>query len=209
MSKLAEACALSFEEWISTFPETMPKAECSPQHEKWKKKLFDKMRNDRYHRFTSKTIKLMLIAAILCALLMSAFVFPSSRESIVNSFDDFSIFKITKDNNNYVNNEIIVGYLPENFELESSCFVGKNLLNRYENDKGDYFTIVKSSSSINIEYNSENTETTEIVVNGTKYVYCKGDAKVYNLIWIKYDYVYRIEARFNLDELLKIAQSVE
>ena len=121
MSKLAEACALSFEEWISTFPETMPKAECSPQHEKWKKKLFDKMRNDRYHRFTSKTIKLMLIAAILCALLMSAFVFPSSRESIVNSFDDFSIFKITKDNNNYVNNEIIVGYLPENFELESSC----------------------------------------------------------------------------------------
>ena len=209
MSKLAEACALSFEEWISTFPETMPKAECSPQHEKWKKKLFNKMRNDRYHVLTTKSIKIMLVAAILCALLMSAFVFPSSREGFVDNFDDFSIFKMTKDNSNYVNNEIKVGYMPEGFNLESSSYVGKNLLNRYEDNNGNYFTVLKSSSSINIKYNSENTESTEIIINGTRYVYCKGDAQVYNLIWIKYDYVYRIEARFNLDELLKIAQSVE
>ena len=209
MSKLAEACALSFEEWISTFPETMPKAECSPQHEKWKKKLFNKMRNDRYHVLTTKSIKIMLVAAILCALLMSAFVFPSSREGFVDNFYDFSIFKMTKDNSNYVNNEIKVGYMPEGFNLESSSYVGKNLLNRYEDNNGNYFTVLKSSSSINIKYNSENTESTEIIINGTRYVYCKGDAQVYNLIWIKYDYVYRIEARFNLDELLKIAQSVE
>ena len=209
MSKLAEACALSFEEWISTFPETMPKAECSPQHEKWKKKLFNKMRNDHYHVLTTKSIKIMLVAAILCALLMTAFSFPSSREGFVNSFDDFSIFKLTKDNNNYVNSDIKVGYIPEGFELESSSCVGKNLLNRYENDNGENFSILKSSSSMYVEYNSENTESTEYTINGIKYVYCKGNAQVYNLIWIKYDYVYRIEARFNLDELLKIAQSVE
>lgn len=209
MSKLAEACALSFEEWISTFPETMPKAECSPQHENWKKKLFNKMRNDRYHVLTTKSIKIMLVAAILCALLMSAFVFPSSRESIVDSFYDFSIFKMTKDNSNYVNNEIKVGYMPEGFKLESSSYVGKNLLNRYEDNNGNYFTVLKSSSSMKIEYNSEDTESTEILLNGIKYIYCETESGVINIIWTRCDYVYRVNGKLTFNVLLEIAQSVE
>lgn len=209
MSKLAEACALSFEEWISTFPETMPKAECSPQHEKWKKKLFNKMRNDRYHVLTTKSIKIMLVAAILCALLMSAFVFPSSRESIVDSFDDFSIFKMTKDNNNYVNTEIKVGYLPEGYEFAQTIDTGKHKMYRYENSKGDFFTILKYSSSITVEYDSEYKVSNEVTVNNTKYVYCEGNLGLNKIIWTKNDYVYQIEAHFNKEGLLIIAENIE
>lgn len=209
MSKLAEACALSFEEWISTFPETMPKAECSPQHEKWKRKLFNKMRNDHYHVLTTKTIKIMLVAAILCALLMSAFVFPSSRESIVNSFDEFSIFKLTKDNNNYVINDIEVGYMPKGYMFESSRFEGKMLLNRYVNNEGELFTIMKHSSSITLEYNSEYKISNEIIINKTKYIYYEGDSEVNDIIWTKNDYVYRISGKFSYNELLTIAQSIK
>ncbi len=209
MSKLAEACALSFKEWVSSFPETMPKAECSPKHEKWKKKLFNKMRNDRYHVLTTKTIKIMLVAAILCALLMSAFVFPSSREAILNNFDEFSLFKITKDNNNYVNSDIKVSYLPEGFILESSKIEGKKVLNRYENYKGEFITILKHSSSMMVKYNSENNISNKIMINGIKYVYCEGDSGINNIMWTKNDYVYQIEARFDKDELLKMAENVE
>lgn len=209
MSKLAEACALSFEEWISTFPETMPKAECSPQHEKWKKKLFNKMRNDRYHVLTTKSIKIMLVAAILCALLMTAFSFPSSREGFVDSFDDFSIFKLTKDNNNYVNTELKVDYLPEGFKFESSRFEGKILINRYVNNEGEFFTVMKHSSSIELDYNSEKNVTNEMFVNRVKYIYCVGDLDINNIMWTKNDYVYQIEAHFDKEELLKIAQGIE
>lgn len=209
MSKLAEACALSFEEWISTFPETMPKAECSPQHEKWKKKLFNKMRNDRYHVLTTKSIKLMLVAAILCALLMSAFVFPSSREGFIESFDDFSLFKITKDNNNFVNSEIKVGYIPEGYVLDSCNFEGKNIINRYLNNDGEFFSILKQSSSMKVEYNSENSISNEIFIDGIKYIYCEGSTGTNNLVWIKNDYVYQLEGHFSKDELTKIAQSIE
>lgn len=209
MSKLAEACALSFEEWISTFPETMPKAECSPQHEKWKKKLFNKMRNDHYHVLTTKTIEIMLVAAILCALLMSAFVFPSSREGFVNSFDDFSIFKLTKDNNNFVNSEIKVGYIPEGFKLERSDVEGKILANRYKNEKGQFFSVVKNSSSTNVGYNSESSESRELSINGVKYVYCETESGFNYIIWVKHDYVYRVEGHFYLNELLRIAEDVE
>ena len=209
MSKLAEACALSFEEWISTFPETMPKAECSPQHEKWKKKLFNKMRNDHYHVLTTKTIKIMLVAAILCALLMSAFVFPSSREAITDNFDIFSSFKITKDNNNYVNTEIKVGYIPEGYEFAKIIDMGKYKLYRYSNREGDFFTIMKHSSSTTVEYDSEYKATNEVVVNATKYVYCEGESGLNKIIWTKNDYVYQVESHFHIDELLKIAKNVE
>lgn len=209
MSKLAEACALSFEEWISTFPETMPKAECSPQHEKWKKKLFNKMRNDRYHVLTTKSIKIMLVAAILCALLMSAFVFPSSREGFVNSFDDFSIFKLIKDNNNFVNSEIKVGYIPEGYRFILTTDFGKNKSYRFENSNGEFFTILKHSSSMVLEYNSENNVSKEFVVNNIKYVYCEGDSGVNNIMWTKNDYVYRITGMFTYNELIEIAKNVE
>ena len=39
VSKLAIACELSFNEWLDSFPEVIPEAECSKKHEKWKKKL--------------------------------------------------------------------------------------------------------------------------------------------------------------------------
>lgn len=209
MSKLAEACALSFEEWISTFPETMPKAECSPQHEKWKKKLFNKMRNDRYHVLTTKSIKIMLVAAILCALLMSAFVFPSSRESIVDNFDLFNTIKITKDNNNYVNSDIKVGYIPEGYVLSDNFDTGKYKMTKYVNEEGNFFKIIKQSSSITVNYNTEEQFSTEIIVNNVKYVCSTGNSGVNNIVWTKNDYVYRISGTFNNNELLEIATNVE
>ena len=123
MSKLAIACELSFNEWLETFPEVIPEAERSKKHEKWKKKLFNKMRNDRYHVFTTKTVKIILVAAILMTLLMTAFVFPSSRESLLDSSNIYSKFKITEHNKNSVNREIKVGYIPEGFELKQKDYL--------------------------------------------------------------------------------------
>ena len=168
MSKLAEACVLSFNEWIETYPEIMPVAERSEKHEKWKKKLFDKMRNDRYHRLTSKTIKVMLVAAIICALLLSAFVFPSSRETIIEEFDIFSTFKITKDNNNRINNDIIVGYIPNGYEYAETIYIDKQVTNIYHNDKRELLTIMKCSSSITVAYNNENSTSKEFYISDVK-----------------------------------------
>lgn len=208
MSKLAEACVLSFNDWIATFPEEMPKAECSKEHIRWRKKLFDKMRNGYYHRFTSKTVKIILVAAILTALLLSAFAFPSSRETIVDNFDIFSTYKITKDNNNYVNNEIKVGYIPEGYVLESNESIGKNVLYKYVNENGDYLTILKHSSSYKVEFNTEKVETKEIVVDGIKYVYCSSNKGINSIIWSKNDYVYHIDSSLDYEILKNIAQSI-
>lgn len=42
MTNLAKACELSLNDWLETFPDTIPEAECSKKHEKWKKNLLIK-----------------------------------------------------------------------------------------------------------------------------------------------------------------------
>lgn len=209
MSKLAKACELSLNEWLATIPDELPEVEYSKKHERWKKNLFNKMRGGYYHRFTTKTIKVMLVAAILMALLMTAFVFPSSRESMLDSFNAFSMYKITKHNKNSVNREIKVGYIPDGFEFESEGTMNKLVYSKYLSNNGQFFTILKCSSVMKMEFNTEFFDSEEIIVDNIKYTYCQGNEGVNNLIWTKNDYVYRIEGMLLREELLKIAKTVE
>lgn len=208
MNKLSQACELSLNEWLATFPDEIPEAECSAKHEKWKKNLFNKMRDDYYHKFTTKTIKIMLIAAILCALLMTAFVFPSSREFILDKFDTHSTFKITKNNDNSVAQEITVDYIPERFELDRTIYLYKQIIYRYQKADNNFFTIIKQSSSMEVYFNTENNISEEFVDNGVKYVFCRGESDINNLVWTKNDYVYRIDGTLSKEELVKIAKNV-
>lgn len=208
MNKLSQACELSLNDWLATFPDEIPEAECSAKHEKWKKNLFNKMRDDYYHKFTTKTIKIMLIAAILCALLMTAFVFPSSREFIHENFDRYSMYKITESNKNSLNGKLAVGYIPEGFELEGAGIVDKIVLFKYKDENGELFTVSKSASSMEIYYDTENFVSEEIIYNNVTYIYCQDNENINNLIWIKNDYAYRIDGTLSKEELLEIAKNV-
>ena len=167
------------------------------------------MRDDHYHVFTTKAIKVMWIAAIISMMLLTAFVIPSSREYILDNLDEFSRYKITENNNNSISCEIKVGYIPDGFELESFNFFSKHATSKYSSDNGRFFTILKYSSSMEIDFNTEFFVSEEIVVDSVKYIYCKGNEGVNNLIWTKNDYVYRIDGVFSKEEVIKIAKTVE
>ena len=209
MSKLARACELSLNDWYATFPDVIPEAECSKKHEKWKKNLFNKMRDDHYHRFTTKTIKVMLIAATLSALLLTAFVIPSSREFIIDNFDIFSRYKLTESNNNAVNGEITVGYIPEGFKLTNEQEFARATMNEYIDLSGGVFTISKYSSSTKVEFNTESGNVENIIGNSATYIFYIDKNNHNILVWNKNDYVYQIDGTLPKDELIKIAETVK
>ena len=208
MNKLARACELSLDDWFATFPEVIPEAERSEKHEKWKRKLFDKMRNDRYHRFTTKTVKVMLVAAVLWALLLTAFVIPSSREFIIDNFDVFSTYKLTESNDNSVNGEITVGYIPAGFELTSKNNNSKLIAYDYMNEN-DWVSVSKLSSSIKIEFDTEMGSIENIDIDGKIYIFYVDENNYNYLVWNANDYVYQIDGTLSKDELLKIAKTVK
>ncbi|MBQ8767784.1 MAG: DUF4367 domain-containing protein [Clostridia bacterium] len=208
-SKIALACEMSINEWLATIPDTLPEPEYSKKHEKWKKKLFNKMRGDRYHRFTTKTVRVLIVAAILTALMLTAFVIPSSRQFVLDNLGIYSRLKITESNKNSVKNEITVGYIPDGFVYESLESFSKHITVKYRSVNGKFFTIFKYSSSTEVDFNTEFSDSEEIFEDGIRYVFCKGDLGTDNLIWTKNDYVYRVSGNISVENLKKIAKFVE
>ena len=209
MTKIGQACELVMEEWYATIPEVIPEPEYSKKHLKWRKKLFDKMRGDYYHRFTTKTVRVMMVAAVLCALLLTAFVIPSSREFILEKFEKYTAFQLTEDNKNSVNGEINVGYIPDGFVLNETLDSTKQIINGYISNDGEFFTVYKNSSSSKVDFDTEGFIVEEIIIDGVTYTYCDGNLDVDNLIWTKNDYVYRISGTFTQEEFIKIAENID
>lgn len=209
MNNFEKACEMSFNDWLATIPEIVPEAEYTKNHEKWKIKLFNKMRDNRYHMFTTKTIKVMLVAAVLCALLLTAFVVPSSREYIIDNFEIFSRYKITENNKNSVNGEIIVGYIPEGFELESSENQIMHIYYKYTSHDNKEFVVSKFSSSIELDLDTETGNIETINIDKKVYSYYVDENNYNYLVWTVNDYVYRINGTISKDELLKIAETVK
>ncbi len=167
------------------------------------------MRDGYYHRFTTRTIRAMVVAIVISVLLLTAFVIPSSREFILDKFDEFSAFQLTENNDNFVSGEITVGYIPEEYEFDTSIDLCSQIIDTYRSKNGKYITISKYSSSMKIDFNTEFSPTEEITIDDIKYVYCKGNLGVDNLIWTKNDYVYRIDGALSKEELIKIAKTIK
>ena len=210
MSKFARACILSYEEWVATIPEELPKPEYSKKHIRRMNALKNKMRGNVYHHFTTKTIRIMLVAAILLALMMTAFVFPSSRDSFMDNFNIASRYQMTKHNKNSVPDEITVGYIPEGFELESKENLLKYLILKYTNPNGKSITIYKASSSTEIYFDTETQDSEIIYINNITYTYSENTLNnSKNVVWIENDYVYRIDGNLAKNELLKISSNIK
>ncbi len=211
MSKFAEACRLSYEEWEATLPniEDIPEPEYSKKHIKRMNKLFDQMRGDKYHHFTRKTVRVMIIAAVLATLLLTAFVIPSSREYLVENFDLFGIYKISEHNNNAVSGEIDVSYIPEGYELVGVDNLNKAVTNIYKSENGQLLKITKGASSSSIDFNIENGDTEEIFIENTVYFYVTNSPEMKGVIWNSNDYIYQVRGDFTKEELIKIAESIK
>ena len=209
MTKFEQACLLAFEDWADDIPDDLPEPEYSEKHKRWVKKLFNKMRGDRYHRFTTNTVKVMLVAAVLSALLLTAFVIPSSREFIIDKFHNYSTYKLTEDNGNSVNGEITVGYIPEGFELVEKQSYSKQLTSIFKNENEKHLIIYKSASTSKINFDTEDLNVKMFDVNGIKYTVCIDEHGNVNILWTKNDYIYRIDGNISVEELIKVSETVK
>lgn len=209
MSKFANACIMSYEQWAATIPEDLPEPKYSKKHIRRMNALMNKMRGNVYHHFTTRAIKIMLVAAVLFALLLSAFVIPSSREFIIDNLGIYSTYQLTEENLNSVSGEITVGYLPKGYVLFNEESSSRYISYSYCSENGQIFMISKFSSSIEIDFDTENYKKEEIVINNVIYIYSQSFSSDSSLIWTYNDYIYRINGQISKDEMLKIAETVK
>ncbi len=210
MNKFEQACIASYKEWENSLPniESLPDPQYSKKHNKRMNRLFDQMRGNSYHHLTGRAVRILIAAAMLCALLLCAFATPSSRKTIVEKFDGFGKFKITQSNGNMVT-DLRIGYIPKGYEFESYSKDFKIIDFRYVSSDGDLLVLSKNSSGVKLLFNTENCRIEEIVIDNITYTYVTDSNEYKTLMWNKQDYIYSVSGGISKEELIKIAQNMK
>lgn len=203
MDNLKDACTMSCEDWVNRYTDKV-EYKFSQSFERQMNILIDKMRNNKYHRFTRRSMRALIIAAIILSFATTAFAVPSSREYIIEKFKDHFSYTVIETGNIDTVEDIVVGYIPEGFELSdiNSSF---GLVQEYRKNN-EWFIINKDTIDIEINFDALDKETKNI--NGTEYLLFITD-NTNGVIWNNGSYTYTVSGNITKEELIKIALETE
>ena len=204
MSNFQEVCLLSCENWVDSFPDDIPKHKFSKKHEEKMKELFEPDTKVQKHRLSKKTIKILLIAAILLGLATTVFAIPASREFIIQKFSNHSEYNVVNDNDIKKVDSLNVNYIPEGFnkvEDYEYCRVYKN--------GEEEFIVDKISISASVGYDTEKYDDEIIDINGIKAIYYRSENNYKGIIFNNGEYIFGVSGNIEKEELVRIAQNIE
>lgn len=208
MTVFEEACLLSCEQWIDSFPTDIPKHDFSKNHQKMMNRLFDKMRNGKYHRFTKNTIKILLIAAILLSITTTALAVPSCREYIIKTLFDYSAYNLVDEGNSIDVDCLKVNYIPDDF-LMTKKFISKDMYSySYKNGKY-YFSVDKYSVNSQFNIDTEDYDYEKISVDGKEGIFYKADQSENSVIFNNGSFIFIVYGNISKDEIIKISQGLK
>ena len=206
MTNFEAAVELSLNNWVASFPTEFDLPKPTQEYEKGIAKLFDKMRGDRYHRFTKNTARIILIAAILLAIATVTLAATVGREFIVQKFSDFSTYSVINNSDVEKVYDIEIGYMPEGFELEKNYITDNYKACGYSNDT-KWINIYKTKIDSKIEFDTEYKNKDSVIINGYDGVYYSDASDFNGIVWNNGYFIYRIQGNISKDELIKIAEN--
>lgn len=207
MSNFTKACALSQEAWLDSLPTEFDDYTYSKKYNKEINTLINKMRNDKYHRFTKRTTRLLIVAAVIVSLAVTVIALPNSRSFIVKKFSGYGVMY----NNTYDLNSIenmSVGYIPDGFEYTGNGTDRDTNIKTYLNGR-QYINIGKYGLSYSINYDSEYIKAYNIKRNNIVYRVSKNSGNEIMVAWKYRGFTYLINGNISEEEALKIAYTVK
>lgn len=208
MNNFQQACEMSCARWLSSLPQSPENHEFSEKHNKEMKKLFIKMRGNKYHRFTKATARAILVAAIILALAATAFAVETRRHYALKPFSNYTEYSVASGKVNKDVDEISLHYIPKECYLSATYDMSDTLLYEYISDSGVRFNVNISEQSGLINFDTENYDCTTAQINGVEYVIFS-DGKNYNgVLFNKYGYNIVVDGEIDRDELLVISENI-
>lgn len=208
MSNFEEVCLLSCESWIDSFPAEIPKHKFSKKHTEKMKEIFQTEPKENKHKLSKKTIKFILIAAILLSLATTVFAIPACREFIIEKFFNHSEYNVVDTSDAKDVTSLNLNYIPTGFEKTEEYKSDDLYANAYKNTEL-YFYVKKYTIDTNIGYDTEKYDDESIIINNIKAVYFRSDNEVNGIIFNNGEYIFIVDGNICKDELVKIAQNVK
>lgn len=165
--------------------------------------LTDKMRNNRYHKMSRKTVRALIVAAIILSFATTALALPSTRKYIVKQFKDHFLYTVTEIDEVNKIESISVQYTPEGFIKTDEEVSDIGIYNEYCKDELR-FVIYKNPIDVSVNYDNNSYEVTEI--NNVEYVISELNNTIV-IIWNNGLYTYRVSGNIDKELLLRIAEN--
>lgn len=209
MSTLEQAICLSMEEWVAALPADIPAYQHSKGYEKAIRRLFDKTRNNRYHRLTKRGFRALLIAAILLVIAIATTAVALPKSNIILTFYEGNAYITNTNKTAYSQIEQLqIKYIPDNFVLsEEDCANSYQCYQYTDNTNNQlYFSVSKLPSNTKCHFDTSGTYE-RITVNNVNYIFADNDKKRL-ILWYTDTNFYMCEGNISRDELLTIAQNM-
>ncbi|MCD7873168.1 MAG: DUF4367 domain-containing protein [Clostridiales bacterium] len=208
MNNFEKACWLSNKDWVDSLDDSI-EYEFSKSHNRKMNRLFSKMRNNKYHRFTRATARALIIAAIIMAISVTAFAIPATREYILNKFKEYSSYSVNTDSQEKVD-DLSVGYLPEGYKLVSEEKYEMMYIRQYSNPNvRTNLSVKKYYQNGEINFDTENYEKEILNFNGIDYIIYKNSNGYYGAIWNNSICVFNIDGCSSKEEAINMAKSTK
>ena len=204
ISNLEQAVALDMEKWLQTLPEEAPEYKFSEKYNKFRVKLFDKMRGEKYHRFTKRATVAIIVAAILFAMAVATLAATVGKDFILKHFNGYAEVEVSDvENADYVN-DFQVNYIPDGFIKTDEDKSIMGITYSFKKDD-EWFDISKRTIDTSSNFDEENGSISEQIIDGKQYL-IKPQNISNSIIWNDGKYAYEINGTLPKEELLKIAQ---
>lgn len=214
MNEFEKACIISNEKWVLELTEyftdfSADEITYSHSFERNMSKLIDKMRNDKYHRFTRKTVRFIVAAAVVAAITFTVLAVEQSRNFIIEQFKTHSVFSVSDNVKSQNVEDFELGYIPEGFEKVGEQKSDNRISYAYFDDFDNEFTINKCSLDYDVSIDSEKNISDSIENDGITYFFYQQANDAVACVWNNVGNLYYIVGDLNKDELLKIAKNVK
>ena len=191
----------------------------SNEFEKKMQKML-KSEHNVYHKLTlTRARKVICLAAIITAALLASLSVEAGRSIIANFFVDSSQDHdtITVKNNDIavypekIEKKYMLTALPKDYKLIDEDLSDDCALLTYSNGESEFTFDQYIKADYEADIDNENSENTEVVYNGQKYLVSVMESEEYistDIIWDNGEYVFMACGAFPKDKMLKICDSL-
>lgn len=208
MNNFEEACLLSCEDWVNEITEKYSHKEefvFSKSFENKMDTLIDKMRNDQYHALTRKSLRTLIIAAVILSFATTALAIPTTRKYIIKQFQDHFSYLVTDISEIDTTEDVSIGYVPDGFIKTDEDCSEIGIYCEYTNNE-DWFSVLKHPIDVAINYDNNKQDIQRI--NNIDYIIAeKNDTHI--IIWNNGQYTYRIMGNIDKSILISIAEKTK
>ncbi len=208
MTNFEAAVELSLNDWTASFPTEFDLPEPSAAYQKGIAELMDKMRGDRYHKFTRKTARAILIAAIIMAIATVTLAATVGRDFIVQKFSDYSTYNVVDSSGVKDVEDIHIGYIPKGFEVHDKT-VSDDLYLLVYNNNDLWINIKESAIDTEVKFDTEFSNGKPIKIGIYDGVLFQDLNKDYTGVTFNNgSYIITVDGNIPETELIRIAESI-